>query len=200
MLASRADEDAVSEALGAGANDFMAKPFRRSELLARVRMHLRSTLRRRTSGRGLAESAAAGRQAGSALSSSSRNDTRPPTPKAADSFGGLRGTRSITRDTPRSSVTELPELGAGAQSYSCVPVLAGSLRGMQALAAKLHGAQLARLLGGVRDSVTMLYEKYAVIKVRGAGRGAGSCVPAVTAVVDDVVAAWRPHHCWHHAQ
>ena len=34
---------AIVEALDAGANDYAIKPFRRSELLARIRMHLRSS-------------------------------------------------------------------------------------------------------------------------------------------------------------
>ncbi|KAF6266651.1 hypothetical protein COO60DRAFT_1654489 [Scenedesmus sp. NREL 46B-D3] len=43
MLTARHNEKAIVEALNNGANDYAVKPFRRSELLARIRMHLRSS-------------------------------------------------------------------------------------------------------------------------------------------------------------
>lgn len=43
MLTARHNEKAIVQALDAGANDYAVKPFRRSELLARIRMHLRSS-------------------------------------------------------------------------------------------------------------------------------------------------------------
>eukprot|EP00878_Enallax_costatus_P002030 GHUV01002194.1.p1 GENE.GHUV01002194.1~~GHUV01002194.1.p1 ORF type:complete len:827 (+),score=300.07 GHUV01002194.1:202-2682(+) len=45
MLTARHNERAIVEALDSGANDYAVKPFRRSELLARIRMHLRSSQR-----------------------------------------------------------------------------------------------------------------------------------------------------------
>lgn len=45
MLTARHNERAIVEALDSGANDYAVKPFRRSELLARIRMHLRSSHR-----------------------------------------------------------------------------------------------------------------------------------------------------------
>lgn len=45
MLTARHNERAIVEALDTGANDYAVKPFRRSELLARIRMHLRSSQR-----------------------------------------------------------------------------------------------------------------------------------------------------------
>lgn len=43
MLTARHNEKSIVQALDAGANDYAVKPFRRSELLARIRMHLRSS-------------------------------------------------------------------------------------------------------------------------------------------------------------
>jgi DNA-binding response OmpR family regulator len=43
MLTARHNEKAIVAALDSGANDYSVKPFRRSELLARIRMHLRSS-------------------------------------------------------------------------------------------------------------------------------------------------------------
>jgi CheY-like chemotaxis protein len=43
MLTARHNEKAIVAALDSGANDYAVKPFRRSELLARIRMHLRSS-------------------------------------------------------------------------------------------------------------------------------------------------------------
>lgn len=43
MMTARHNEKAIVQALDAGANDYAVKPFRRSELLARIRMHLRSS-------------------------------------------------------------------------------------------------------------------------------------------------------------
>lgn len=45
MLTARHNERAIVQALDSGANDYATKPFRRSELLARIRMHLRSSQR-----------------------------------------------------------------------------------------------------------------------------------------------------------
>jgi DNA-binding response OmpR family regulator len=42
---NRHHERAIVEGLENGANDYVTKPFRRSELMARIRMHLRSTSR-----------------------------------------------------------------------------------------------------------------------------------------------------------
>ena len=41
MFTARQTERSIVAALEAGANDYVAKPFRRAELLARIRMHLR---------------------------------------------------------------------------------------------------------------------------------------------------------------
>jgi DNA-binding response OmpR family regulator len=41
MLAARHNEQAVVACLEGGASDYVVKPFRRSELMARIRMHLR---------------------------------------------------------------------------------------------------------------------------------------------------------------
>lgn len=57
MLTARHNEKAIVQALDAGANDYAVKPFRRAELLARIRMHLRS------SQKAAAAAATAGQQA-----------------------------------------------------------------------------------------------------------------------------------------
>lgn len=43
MLTARHNEKAIVAALDSGADDYAVKPFRRSELLARIRMHLRNS-------------------------------------------------------------------------------------------------------------------------------------------------------------
>jgi two-component system KDP operon response regulator KdpE len=43
MLSHTSDEDQVIEALGAGANDYVGKPFRPRELVARLEAHMRRT-------------------------------------------------------------------------------------------------------------------------------------------------------------
>jgi CheY-like chemotaxis protein len=60
MLTARHNEKAIVQALDAGANDYAVKPFRRAELLARIRMHLRSSQK-------AAAAAAAGQQASAGL-------------------------------------------------------------------------------------------------------------------------------------
>lgn len=42
MLSARHNEKSIVEGLQCGANDYVTKPFRRGELLARIRMALRS--------------------------------------------------------------------------------------------------------------------------------------------------------------
>ena len=49
MLSARAGEEASIEGLGAGADDYLPKPFSGRELLARVRAHLELSLARRQS-------------------------------------------------------------------------------------------------------------------------------------------------------
>lgn len=60
MLTARHNEKAIVQALDAGANDYAVKPFRRAELLARIRMHLRSSQK-------AAAAAATGQQAAAEL-------------------------------------------------------------------------------------------------------------------------------------
>ncbi len=76
MLAARAEENSVTSALQAGANDYMAVPFRRSELLARVRMHLRSSLTRGTD-RNMGGSSASGRASRAGSMNGSEGGARP---------------------------------------------------------------------------------------------------------------------------
>jgi DNA-binding response OmpR family regulator len=42
MVSARAQDTAIAEALQAGANDYVIKPFRRGEMMARIRAHLRA--------------------------------------------------------------------------------------------------------------------------------------------------------------
>jgi DNA-binding response OmpR family regulator len=48
MFTARQTERSIVAALEAGVNDYVAKPFRRAELLARIRMHLRGSSQQRT--------------------------------------------------------------------------------------------------------------------------------------------------------
>jgi anti-sigma regulatory factor (Ser/Thr protein kinase) len=52
MLTARAGQEASVEGLGAGADDYLAKPFRADELVARVRVVLERTARRRSAAAG----------------------------------------------------------------------------------------------------------------------------------------------------
>ncbi len=54
LLSARAGEESRVEGLGAGADDYLIKPFTARELLARVASHLSMSRRRREVGRGVA--------------------------------------------------------------------------------------------------------------------------------------------------
>jgi DNA-binding response OmpR family regulator len=155
---------AIVEALDAGANDYVIKPLRRAELLARIRMHLRSTSK--------AAAAAAATVA-------------PALPTTADGVaaGVVGGSSPAALLSPEQQAMQR-SLGH-AETLEAVPVLVLQLEGLDAAAAAAAGSAdaMCQLLGYVADCCDAMVEKYALVKVRsrmgGGGRQPGTSMHLV---------------------
>lgn len=137
MLTARHNEKAIVQALDAGANDYAVKPFRRSELLARIRMHLRSS------------------QKAAAAASPAPEERHSAELSFAGDFEGER----ISADLQQRSL-RLDEL-------STVPLLVVQLQGVDEALASATAEQACQLMGFIADCFDALVEKYAFLKVIG---------------------------------
>lgn len=137
MMTARHNEKAIVQALDAGANDYAVKPFRRSELLARIRMHLRS-------------------------SQNARAAAASPTP--APPGERHSGELSLAGDFSDQHM-ELQQCSLRLEQLSSVPLLVVQLGGVDDALAGATAEQACQLMGFIADCFDALVEKYAVLKV-----------------------------------
>jgi DNA-binding response OmpR family regulator len=137
MLAARHNEKAIVKALDAGANDYVLKPFKRSEMLARIRMHLRSS-----------QKAAAAAAAAAAV---------PTSPAAL----------LAVAEEDAADELQLQQVVPAAEHLISVPLLVAELTGLEGATADLTPESHSHLLGYIADCFDALAEKYAVLKVSG---------------------------------
>ncbi|KAG2487725.1 hypothetical protein HYH03_013724 [Edaphochlamys debaryana] len=138
MLSARHNESAVVEGLKCGANTYVTKPFRRNELLARIRLHLRS--REQTPGRNNNDSSSVEDAAAAALAAlhdgpgpghhgHTTTSTSGALPAATGGGGGGGGGGSvaaiITADARAAAALAPPAAAAAAAAAAYAQAAAG---------------------------------------------------------------------------
>lgn len=195
MLSARHNEKATIEGLNCGANDYVTKPFRRGELLARIRMHLSRKV-----------------ITVPVVSPSTNTDTpsdRPTDtvtqstniPQCLESTTSLSPIRTavpvlnppVISPTAVQDAVAMPQQameGAGLelQTFDFAGVLVASFLGLQTLAPSLSPAEVPALQQQLAMVFESLCSKYMVVKVD----GGPDCLVAL-ALLPNSVSEPAPH-------